>query len=208
VPIPGSENVKVILPARVLDYTSEEFEPDEIVTNTLPKDTSFGQRLYKAGDGLQIDLNVVLMGTDRTSLHKPQFCLEGGGWHIDQGSGLTDTVHLEKPRPYDLPVVRLLSSKEVPVNGQNVMMRGVYVYYFVADGALSAGTSGFERMWWMAKDLIKTGVLQRWAYVSYFSNCLPGQEQATYERMKTFIAAAAPEFHLTPGQGETVTAKR
>jgi hypothetical protein len=61
-------------------------------------------------------------------------------------------------------------------------------------------------MWWMARDLIKTGILQRWAYVSYCAFCLPGQEDATFERMKAFIAASAPEFQLTPFPRETPVA--
>jgi len=86
--------------------------------------------------------------------------------------------------------------------------RGIYVYYYVADNAISAGTYGIERMWLMARDMLRTGVLQRWAYVSYFSVCAPGQEEATFERMKKFIAAAAPEFQLTPRADTTQTAQR
>ena len=53
-------------------------------------------------------------------------------------------------------------------------------------------------MWWMADKLVRTGVLQRWAYVSCLAVCYPGQEEATYERVKKFIAASAPEFQLVP----------
>jgi hypothetical protein len=56
----------------------------------------------------------------------------------------------------------------------------------------------WQRMWWMARDLLTKGVLQRWAAVSVLASCAPGQEDATYERMKTFIRAAAPEFQLVP----------
>jgi hypothetical protein len=45
---------------------------------------------------------------------------------------------------------------------------------------------------------LRTGVLQRWAYVTCFSVCQPGQEEATFNRMKEFLAAAVPEFQLTP----------
>jgi hypothetical protein len=34
--------------------------------------------------------------------------------------------------------------------------------------------------------------------MSYFSVCLPGQEDATFERMKKFIAATAPDIQLVP----------
>jgi hypothetical protein len=68
----------------------------------------------------------------------------------------------------------------------------------VADNLLSAGASGFERMWWMARERLRTGVLQRWAYVSYFAPCAPGQEDATFERMKKLITSTVPGFQLTP----------
>jgi len=41
-------------------------------------------------------------------------------------------------------------------------------------------------------------VLQRWAYVSYFTACLPGQEDATFARMKALITASVPEIQLPP----------
>ena len=50
----------------------------------------------------------------------------------------------------------------------------------------------------MARHLVRTGELQRWAYVSYFSVCLPGQEAAVLERMRRLIAAGVPEFQIFP----------
>jgi len=207
-PLAGSKNLHVVLPALVLDYTSEEQPVQSIVTNVLPRDTSFGQRLYTASDGFWVAVNVVLMGADRTSLHKPQICLEGQGWHIDQSLKADERIHMERPYPYDLPVAKLTSSQDLNIKGQTVPGRGIYVYYYVADNAISAGTYGIERMWLMARDMLRTGVLQRWAYVSYFAVCAPGQEEATFERMKKFIAAAAPEFQLTPRANGTETAQR
>src|SRR5215470_554100 len=76
-PIAGSSLLDVDLPEQVLDYQSEREEMDDLTKRTLPADTSFGRRLYRAPDGFTALLTVVLMGTDRTSLHKPQFCLTG-----------------------------------------------------------------------------------------------------------------------------------
>jgi hypothetical protein len=197
-PLPGGSTLQVDLPEQVLEYRSEFVEVDDVTRKTLPKDTSFGQRKYEAPDGFVTLLNVVLMGSDRTSLHKPQFCLEGQGWHIDQTASANTSVTMEKPCYYSLPVVRLVATKEATIDGQRQLARGVYVYWFVADDALSSSVLGFHRMWLMAKKLLTTGVLQRWAYVSCFSVCVPGQEEATFERMKRFIAASTPEFQLTP----------
>jgi hypothetical protein len=201
---PGSIAVEVQLPEKVLDYTSVWVPPDEITTNTLPRDTSYGQRTYTLPDrSFGIQARVVLMGMDRGSMHKPQYCLVGQGWRIDPESSGVTTIPMERPFPYQLSVVKLVTTKEGQIEGKRVMLRGLYVYWFVADDALSASASGFERMWLLAKKMLTTGILQRWAYVSCFSVCAPGQEDPTFERMKQFITASVPEFQLYPRASQT-----
>ena len=196
-PIPGSVRLQVDLPERVLDYTSEAVKVDQATIEWLPRDTSFGQRLYRAPDGFKASINVVLMGSDRTSLHKTEFCLEGQGWRIDRGASHETTVHLDRPYPYDLPVMKFIATGEVTDQGRTFNTRGVYLVWFVADGDEFTARH-WQRMWWMARDLLRTGVLQRWAMISYFTVCSPGQEEAAFERLKTFIGASAPEFQLVP----------
>lgn len=206
-PLANSRNLEVVLPEAVLDYTSEWLEQSAIVTNSLPADTSYGSRRYIGPDtNFSAQVTVVLMGSDRTSLHKPQFCLTGAGWTIDNNATREETVRVEQPQPYDLPVVKYVASRQLQQEGRNAELRGIYVYWFVADDAISATESGLGRMWSMARTLLTTGVLQRWAYISYFAVCLPGQEEATYERLKKLIAASAPEFQLTPKPNSRVAA--
>ncbi len=208
-PIPGDVRLNVFLPEKVLDYTSQVVPTDQMTLDVLPKDTSLMARRYVGPDGFGVTLNVVLMGGDRTSLHKPQFCLEGAGLHLDANATLETKVRVEQPRPYDLPVVKLVGTAEVEEHGQKREIRGVYVYWYVADGAVSATALGGERQWWMAKELLTTGVLQRWAYISCVALCFPGQEEATFERLKRFIAAATPEFQLAvpPASATELAAK-
>jgi hypothetical protein len=47
--------------------------------------------------------------------------------------------------------------------------------------------------------LLRTGELQRWAFVFCFTTCKPGEEKVTYEHMCKFLAASVPEFQLTTG---------
>ena len=42
-------------------------------------------------------------------------------------------------------------------------------------------------------------MLQRWAYVSYFALCAPGDEDATFLRLSRLVAASVPEFQLAAG---------
>jgi hypothetical protein len=181
----------VYLPERVLNFTSEPEPVAKVTLGWLPKDTTYGQRIYKAPDGFSASLNVVLMGSDRTSIHKANWCLNGMGWKIDK-TDLT-TIPIAEPHPYDLPVMRLTTSKQLSSpSGEKTLQRGVYVYWFVADNELTPLHG--QRMWWMARDMLRSGVLQRWAYVACFRPCAPGQEDVVYDRMKELIAAAVPKF--------------
>lgn len=205
-PIAGNAiKSEVLLPEQVLDYTSTNTEQPEVVVGNLPPDTSFGSRLYLAPDGFAVQTGIVLMGSDRTSHHKPQYCLPGNGWHIDQTT--RDQIHIDRPAPYELPVTKILVTRQYEKDGQTFTVRGVFVYWFVADGALSGDPSGFEKMWSLAKTLVTSGVLQRWAYVTYFAPCAPGQEQATFERVTKLIAASVPEFQLTSGTAKNLATR-
>ena len=195
----GRPGVALELPIRVLDYDSTPLEITEIEKKALPADTSFARRMYfKAVNGQTnyIQVSVVLMGSDRTSIHKPQFCLRGQGWDIEQT--VESDVEVQQPHPYKLPVMKLITGKKITGAGGWVTKRsGIYAYWFVADHALTA--SHWQRMWWMAKDLMTTGVLQRWAYVSCFSTCRPGEEEALFAELRHFISASAPSFMLEGG---------
>jgi hypothetical protein len=194
----------VFLPPRVLDYTSEIVPVPHIVWTTLPKDTSFAHRFYKRRDGTYVDCQVVLMGADRTSIHQPQYCLQGMGFRIvSEGKAV---VPIERPHAYSLPITKLkVVSDRQTESGQVQRIGGVFVYWFVADGQLTADHG--ERMWWIARDLLRTGVLQRWSYVICFAPCPLGSEEKTYEQIKEFIAAAVPEFH-TAGSGDVTSVSR
>ena len=194
-PIAGeASKVNIPLP-EVYGYKSEVIPPEALVTNIL-LGASLSQKRYTARDKFWVNLNVVLMGTDRTDLHKPQFCLVGAGWKIDKTEVVT--VPMTQPHPYELPVIRLTASRNWVHEGKTVPLRGIYCYWFVDDDSISADPGGFSRMWSMTRSLVTRGVLERWAYITAFAICEPGQEDATFARMKEFMAEAVPQFQRVP----------
>jgi len=194
-PIPGTVKMNFDLPENVLNFTSEKAPEDKTVLDTLPKDTSFAQRRYTAPDGFWVNANIVLMGTDRTSIHKPEFCLPGQGWRIDQKT--TANLFIGGRHPCQLQVTKWMITNFIQdAGGQKKEVHGLYVFWFVAKNEETADHG--RRIWWMTRDLLTTGMLQRWAYISYFAVCEPGQEDATFERMKKLIVASVPEFQLMP----------
>ena len=202
-PLADSHNLQVVLPTRVPGYDGRLTNQIATVVNALPTDTSFGTAIYTGRDGFQALLNVVLMGTDRSSIHKPQVCLTSQGWKIDDAASKVETLAMGRPFAYDLPVMRLVATLKTQVEGQPRVLRGIYVYWFVDGTKYTA--EHWQRMWWMARDMLATGVLDRFAYISYFSVCEPGQEEATFNRLKQLMVDSVPEFQLVPREKPALT---
>jgi hypothetical protein len=197
-PIPGNVAMKLELPAGVLNFISTNVPEPAVVLGYLPKDSSYVERHYESGDSpIPIEGTVVLMGTDRTSIHNADYCLRGQG--LDPyGKSIAD-IPIAGPEPYTLPVSEWkVSGTFQQPGGESVKVYGVYVFWFVADG--DETPDHLKMMEKLAMHLLKSGVMERWAYVSYFSECEPGQEDATFERMKKLIAASVPEFQLPPAK--------
>ena len=182
--------LKIEFPQHVLDYVGEDRLIPDGIKDALPPDTTIAVRDYTATDEFWVRLMGVLMGTDRTSIHQPEFCLKASGFKII-GSEL-DVISIVGPNPYELPVTILRTESE----HKGVKYPGFYVYWFVADGLATA--QHWERMWWMAKGLFATGELQRWAYVSCLARTRPGNEKACLKRVKEFLAHAIPDFQPRP----------
>jgi hypothetical protein len=186
----------VFFPERILNFEGKDVAITRVELDWLPKDTTYGRRLYLAPDGFQAQLMAVLMGTDRTSIHKPQQCLTGQGLQIQSQEPVR--IAIKEPHPYDLPALKLTATGQAILpSGEKSIVHAIYVYWFVAEDELTADHN--QRMKSMARNLLTSGVLQRWAYVSCLAFCVPGQEDAAYARMVELIASGVPQFQLATG---------
>jgi len=186
----------VSLPANLPGYRSQLDAIPELELSFLPPDTTFGRRSYHGGESLPpVMASVVLMGADRTSIHRPEYCMTGIGWQI-----LSQTVRsIEVPgwAPGSLEVQRFDMTRSVERDdGRRVTINGVYVFWFVADGIRTASHS--TRQWQMVRDILSKGRSPRWAYISFFSLSEPGAEDITFERMSRLIGAAVPSIEREP----------
>jgi len=195
-PVPGDVKMKIELPETVLNFTSTNVPESQVVLGYLPGDSSYVERHYQSADGgIPIEGTIVLMGADRTSIHNADYCLRGQG--LTPFAKSIVNISVEGAASYSLPVSRWdVSGVFQQPDGQKIEVNGVYIFWFVADSDETPGH--LEMMKRLALNLLRTGVLERWAYVSYFAPCAPGQEDATFERMKKLIAASVPEFQLPP----------
>jgi hypothetical protein len=181
----------VLLPETVLGIKGTEVPVTRVELESLPKDTTFGRKMYRGADNFHVMTSVVLMGSDRASIHQPQFCLVGQNWTIEKTEGVK--LPMERPNRYDLPALKLTASRRVS-NGVHParMVKGLYVYWFVTADKITAGQG--TRFWSIAKTMVEKGELERWAYISYFATCVPGEEETTFEKMERFIRASVPDF--------------
>ena len=90
----------VALPAQIFDCTSAPTPVTKLELDWLPPDTTYGRRRYSFPDKTWIESSVVLMGQDRTSIHKPEYCLPGQGFTIDLREVVT--IPIQQPHIYDL----------------------------------------------------------------------------------------------------------
>ena len=113
-------------------------------------------------------------------------------------------LHMERPFAYDIPAIKLTASRQMQKSGE--MVECMYVYWFVSGDKITPEEG--SRLWSMWKTVLQKGELERWAYISYFVTCHPGEEQATFERLEKFIQASAPEFQLVAGQPPPVAGRK
>jgi hypothetical protein len=194
---------RVALPAGIRGYSDELLPITAKEVEVLPKDTVFGRRLYRSTqDNLPFQVSAILMGSDRTSLHKPYYCITGQGWRIDKYD--VTTIPMARPTPYELRAQLLTTTGEDRSRTPPVPVRGLFMYWYVSDTQLAATHK--EQMWLLARDLITHGTLQRWSYITMFSVCAPGQEKILLERMKQLASEMVPSFQIPPGPVPTQTA--
>lgn len=202
----GSSRMHLEIVTNATGFSFTELPPSELMTNALPKDTSFRQGTYQDAEG-PIQTFVVMMGADRTSIHQPQFCLSGSGWDIDDARSELTKVRIQRTRPVDLPVMKLITRQTIERDGKRQNLSGVYVYWFVADNEVSAVHRG--RMWSLGMHFLQKGELQRWAYITYFAPCLPGQEDRAFNRIQRLMNRTLPDFQLAwPVQTESAGVSR
>ena len=194
-PIPGTVAMDIQLPQHVLEFESTNVPEPKVVSDYLPLDTSFVERRYFTPDGFGVSGTMILMGMDRTSIHRPEYCMLGQGWSL--GPKTKVSLPIAGPKPYELPVMRWnVSTTAQTADGRKQTVGGVYVFWFVADNEQTTGNVQLQT--YLVRDLLLSGVLQRWAYISYFAICMPGDEDATFTRMSKLIAASVPDFQLPP----------
>jgi len=151
---------------KLFNMSSAEYE-------VLPKDTEFLKSAYTNDAGGRVFASVVLSGTARDSIHRPQRCLKG------QGNLLDGEYSLEVPLKGREPLkVRVIKNHRIYQTAEGaVPYYGYYAYWFVGQDRETPYHLG--RMFWLAWDRVVRSTANRWAYIAVSGQ--RDEEGAEYE---------------------------
>ncbi len=187
----ADERNPVELPAFLgTDWIGRAAEVTAVEREILPPDTGFSRRDYVslADPAHRVFLSIVLSGRDRTSIHRPELCLEGQGWTLVSAGSHTFTY---PGRPGRLiPATLLHTRRTEPRTGRRI--EAVVVYWFVSGDTVVA--THWQRIWRDALNRLR-GRADRWAYVLMQADAADG-DAAALARLQTILDQTLPQFQL------------
>jgi EpsI family protein len=125
----------------------------------LPADTKISRRIYENIRGDAITVAIVLSGSERRSIHRPQQCLPAQGFSIESSSVMTASLLGRSPLQ-----LTLIKASRAGGKDNSASPRLLLAYWFVGGGHETH--DHIKRAGYMAWDNLIHGVRPRWAYVS------------------------------------------
>lgn len=180
----------VELPAFIgTEWIGRRIEVSSVEREILPPDTGFSRKVYVdvADSRRQVLLSIVLSGRDRSSIHRPELCVEGQGWTIKDSF-----VHRFQglpPAGSELPSTVLRLERSSTKAGRPAP--ALVAYWFVSSEQVVA--SHWERMLQGAWVRLRHGRADRWAYVLVQTGAEDGEE-AALARIRELLGATVPVF--------------
>ncbi|HEY8241641.1 MAG TPA: exosortase-associated EpsI family protein [Kiritimatiellia bacterium] len=156
----------------------------------LPADTVLLRKMYKDAGHRTIFATIVLSGSERASIHRPQICLEG------QGNAIVGDTVVPVPiagrDPLDIMVLDVMENRRL-ADGTHASAASYFAYWFV--GKDRETPYHMQRMFWMASDRIFRNVSHRWAYISV-SGARQEDSDAYRDEIKGFVSELFPQMVL------------
>ncbi len=174
------------------EWIGRAAEVSAVEREILPPDTGFSRKSYVAfaDPSRQVFLSLVLRGRDRTSIHRPELCLVGQGWTIENAS----LHHFAAPgltRENAFPATVLHVRREVMTTGGRVIVPQLVAYWFVSSDAVVA--SHWQRFAHDAWNRLRHLRADRWAYVLMQTDASDG-DTAALARMQAVLDRTLPVF--------------
>ena len=200
--VSGGKEAGVIMqfPMTVSGFTAENGEPEAIEKKLLPEDTEFAKATYTSLKGDVAYASIILSGSQRNSIHRPEVCLQGQGWNLLGSREMPIEIEGGK----QLTVRDLYIAKPITLqDGTKRNLSAHYLYWFVGSDVTTASHS--ERLWLTLWDNVARNINHRWAYPSMMAivtdNFKPGEisqpirsNEATIQLLVRLIQQTAPKF--------------
>ncbi|HUJ11551.1 MAG TPA: EpsI family protein [Verrucomicrobiae bacterium] len=156
-------NGQLFLVDKVADWTGGELQGlSDQEKKILPADTEGARRLFTDKEGHEVFCSIVLAGRDVTSIHRPELCLPGQGWTIQNEQ--VQQVPVATAHGGILDVMRINATRSIPLaNGETGRYRAIFVYWFV--GKNRTTPYHWQRIFWTSLDRVFYNTNHRWAYI-------------------------------------------
>jgi len=159
----------------------------------LPADTEGARRIYTDAAGHQVFCSLVLAGRDVTSIHRPELCLTGQGWHWS-GIKIAE-VPTAAVAGGALQVSRLDAAHTVVMkDGRTGESQAIFVYWFV--GKDRTTPYHWQRILWTTLDRVFHNRNHRWAYFLLHAPVTTNQAE-TMQIVSQFIQQLYPNLSPT-----------
>jgi EpsI family protein len=174
------------------EWIGKEAGVADVEREILPPDTGFSRKTYVAlaDPSRPVFLSIVLSGRDRTSIHRPELCLVGQGWTIDDTSGHR-FAYPATGGGSDFPATVLHVRREVMTPRGRSSVPQLVAYWFVSSDAVVA--THWERFLHDAWSRLRHLRADRWAYVLMQTDATDG-EAAAFARMQAVLDQTLPAF--------------
>jgi EpsI family protein len=180
-------NDRPFLVSQAGEWTGGELQGlSEAEKELLPADTEAARRTYTDKNGDEVYCSIVLAGRDVTSIHRPEYCLPGQGWRIQNEH--VEAIPVAGAPGGTLHVMRMNNKRSVPLpDGRTVEYDAVVVYWFIGKDRVTP--YHWQRIFWTARDRVLHNTNHRWAYVM-ISKAVTGsmvptdRDQSSEEAMK------------------------
>jgi EpsI family protein len=180
----------VALPAFVgTEWIGRQTEVSAVERSILPADTGFSRRTYVSVTDRShaVFLSIVLSGSDRTSIHRPELCLVGQGWTVS--SSTPHAFIFPAGGGIEVPATLLRTSLVEPVHHRK--LQALIAYWFVSSDGVVA--THWQRFWRDAWARLRHGRVDRWAYVLVQTDAQDG-EAVALARMQAVLSETVPQF--------------
>ncbi len=157
----------------------------------LPDDTEILKKRYQHPLDEVVMASIVLSGAERSSIHRPEVCLQGQNQRITRSRVIP--VPIEGRDDLDVMVLDIRRSFRGR-DGQTHEALGYYAYWFVGSGRETP--HHVQRMIWMATDSIFSRVAHRWAYISVSGARAGHDDDAYLDQIREFVAEFYPEMAM------------